>query len=130
MPLFTSSESAAEVFGELFRILSTDEEFVARMTEGGLTARLLHTKPDCAVFISPDGVLMGDDVPETAAITIRMSCDTADALWRGNLMMPTAIATGKVRIRGKVAKVLELVPILRPAFDRYPDLAAAHGIGV
>ncbi len=128
MPIFSSSESAEHVFGELFQILSQDEEFSTRMTDGALSARLVHTKPDCIVFISPDGVLMGADAPAEAVITIRMSCDTADALWRGALMMPTAIATGKVRIRGKVAKVLELVPILQPAFDRYPAIAAANGI--
>jgi hypothetical protein len=48
----------------------------------------------------------------------------------GTLMMPTAVATGKVRIRGKVAKVIEFVPILQPAFDRYPEIAASSGVAV
>jgi putative sterol carrier protein len=89
---------------------------------------LLQKKPDCTIFLSPDGVVVGDQAPENAAITIKMSCDTAHALWMGTLMMPTAVATGRVRIRGKVAKVLEFVPILQPAFDRYPEIAAASGI--
>jgi putative sterol carrier protein len=78
--------------------------------------------------MSADQVLIGDDVPDSSTVTIKMSCDTAHALWSGTLMMPTAIATGKVRIRGKVSKVLELVPVLQPAFDRYPQIAAAHGV--
>ncbi|GAA2746415.1 MULTISPECIES: SCP2 sterol-binding domain-containing protein [Kitasatospora] len=129
MPAFPNAETAAEVFGELFTILAADEEFTAKLRENDLTARLVHTKPDCTIFLSADKVIVGPEAPEDAAITIKMSCDTAHQLWLGKLMMPAAVATGKVRIRGKVAKVLELVPILRPAFDRYPELAAARGIG-
>lgn len=125
MPVYDTTEQAEQVFGELFRILAEDENFTTRLRESGLTVRLLHKKPDCNIFVSPDDVLIGDEIPESAAITIKMSCDTAHALWMGTLMMPTAVATGKVRIRGKVAKVIELIPILQPAFDRYPEIAAS-----
>jgi putative sterol carrier protein len=128
MPVYQTTQQAERVFGQLFRILSQDETFTARLRDSGLSARLVHTKPDCVVFLSPEGVLLGEQAPPTATITIKMSCDTAHALWMGNLMMPTALATGKVRVRGKIAKVLEFVPVLQPAFDRYPEIAAANGI--
>lgn len=130
MPVYESSAKADEVFGELFRILVADETVQARLQDSNLSVRLIHTRPDSQIYVSADGMLVGDDVPETATITIKMSSDTAHALWLGTLMMPTAIATGKVRIRGKVAKVLELVPILQPAFDRYPEIAANAGVPV
>ncbi|HKP91281.1 MAG TPA: hypothetical protein VJT75_15055 [Thermoleophilaceae bacterium] len=126
--MYETTEQAEHVFGQLFSILIEDDNFTARLRESGLTVRLLHKKPECSIFVSPDEVLIGDEVPESAAITIKMSCDTAHSLWMGTLMMPTAVATGKVRIRGKVAKVIELVPILQPAFDRYPEIAAASGV--
>jgi putative sterol carrier protein len=128
MATYETSDKAEQVFGKLFRILIEDKTFTARLRESGLTVRLLHNKPECSIFVSPDGVVVGDSVPENSAITIKMSCDTAHALWMGKLMMPTAVATGRVCIRGKVAKVLEFVPILQPAFDRYPEIAAASGI--
>lgn len=128
MAMYETTEQAEHVFGQLFSILIEDDNFTARLRESGLTVRLLHKKPECSIFVSPDEVLIGDEVPESAAITIKMSCDTAHSLWMGTLMMPTAVATGKVRIRGKVAKVIELVPILQPAFDRYPEIAAASGV--
>ena len=128
MPVYETSAMANEVFGELFRILVADESVRARLRESNLSVRLIHTKPDSQIYVSADQLIVGDDVPETATITIKMSSDTAHALWLGKLMMPTAIATGKVRIRGKVAKVIELVPILQPAFDRYPEIAANAGV--
>ena len=128
MALYETTDQAEQVFGKLFQILSEDETFTNRLRETGLTVRLMHKKPECDVFVSADEVIVGDDVPESAAITIKMSCDTAHALWMGKLLMPTAVATGRVRIRGKVAKVLEFVPILQPAFDRYPEIVAESGI--
>jgi putative sterol carrier protein len=127
MAMYETTEQAEHVFGQLFRILIEDENFTSRLRESGLTVRLLHKKPECSIFVSPDEVLVGE-IPESSTITIKMSCDTAHSLWMGTLMMPTAVATGKVRIRGKVAKVIELVPILQPAFDRYPEIAAASGV--
>ncbi|MFF4116887.1 hypothetical protein ACFY0P_25930 [Streptomyces sp. NPDC001714] len=130
MSVFPSSEMAVKVFSTLFTVLLEDDDFVARARQEGLSVRLVHTKPDCEIFVSPQGgVRVGDEQTGPAAITLRMSCDTAHALWMGRLLVPVAIATGRLRIRGRVAKVLELVPMLRPAFDRYPDIAAAAGIG-
>lgn len=128
MPVYTTTEHAEAVFGELFRILLSDDNFRTRLRDSGLSVRILHQKPECTVYVSADEVLLGVDAPDNASITIKMSCDTAHALWVGRLMMPTAIATGKVRIRGKVAKVIEFVPILQPAFDLYPQIAAASGV--
>ncbi|MFE5030794.1 hypothetical protein [Streptomyces sp. NPDC056683] len=129
MSVFPSGEMAVKVFSSLFTVLLEDEDFVARARREGLSVRLVHTKPDCEIFVSPQrGVRVGEDHAGPAAITLRMSCDTAHALWMGRLLVPVAIATGRLRIRGRVAKVLELVPMLRPAFDRYPDIAAAAGI--
>jgi putative sterol carrier protein len=127
MAMYETTEQAEHVFGQLFKILVEDENFTSRLRESGLTVRLLHKKPECNIFVSPDEVLIGE-IPDSAAITIKMSCDTAHQLWMGKLMMPTAVATGRVRIRGKVSKVIELVPILQPAFDRYPEIAAASGV--
>lgn len=129
MPVYSDSTTAYAVFGELFRILAKDEEFTTRMREAGLSCRIVHSQPECVIHFSPEAVRLGSDAPEEATILIKMSCDTAHKLWSGSLLMPAALAMGKVRIKGKVAKVLELVPILRPAFDRYPDLAAEHGVG-
>jgi hypothetical protein len=127
VPVFTSSTQAKDVFSRLFEILLSDQVFVSKMTESNLSLHLLQTKPDLELFVSPAGVFEGPP-PTTAAIRMKMSCDTAHSLWLGQLLMPLAVATGRVRIKGNVAKVLEFVPILQPAFEQYPSIVAAHGI--
>ncbi|MEU5536002.1 hypothetical protein [Streptomyces sp. NPDC020362] len=129
MAVFESSDTARRIFTDLFSILLKDEKFTERMREAGITLHLIQTKPDVELYVTPDGVHQGG--PEKpAAIRIKMSCDTAHSLWLGRLLMPVALATGKVRIKGSVARVLEFVPLLQPAFDRYPEIAANAGLPV
>ena len=52
----------------------------------------------------------------------------AESMPRRGHVDTIAVATGKIRIKGSVAKVIEFVPLLRSAFDRYPALAAAAGV--
>jgi putative sterol carrier protein len=126
MSRFESKEQAVSVFGELFRILLEDETFSGRFRELGLTLRIIQVKPDFELYVAPSGVRVDAGI-EQAVLTIKMSCDTAHALWSGELLMPLALATGKLRVRGSVAKVLEFVPLLQPAFDRYPAIVAEAG---
>jgi putative sterol carrier protein len=128
MAKFDSPETAYKLFAKLFEILLGDETFVSKARESDLSIHLIHTKPDVEMFVSPDAGVVGKSPSPSATIRIKMSCDTAHELWMGKLLMPLALATGKVRVKGSVAKVLEFVPILRPAFDVYPQLVAERGI--
>ena len=127
MPAFSSKEQAASVFTTLFEILLEDDRFESTVRKEGLTVLFKHSDPELTVYLDADGVYV-DEVPNAPAITIQMSCTTADALWAGRLLMPIALATRKIKISGSVAKVIEFVPMLQPAFDRYPQIAADAGV--
>jgi putative sterol carrier protein len=127
VPAFSSKEQAASVFTTLFEILLEDDRFESTVRKEGLTVLFKHSDPDMTVYLDADGVYV-DEVPNAPAITIQMSCTTADALWAGRLLMPIALATRKIKISGSVAKVIEFVPMLQPAFDRYPQIAADAGV--
>jgi hypothetical protein len=126
VPIFDSAEQAEKVYLELFEILLSDEEVIARAKSVDRTLHLILTKPDLEFFVTHDGVIPGPD--GRREIKLKMSCDTGHVLWTGQLLVPLAVATGKLRIKGNVAKVLEFVPALQPAFDLYSDIAARHGI--
>jgi putative sterol carrier protein len=127
MPTYASREQAVSVFSQLFEIMLEDDAFRAIVRDEALSVRFVHTTPDFELYVDAGGVRV-DGPPAATTLAIRMSCDTADALWSGRLLMPIAVATGKIRIKGSVARVIEFVPLLRPAFDRYPALAAAAGV--
>ncbi|MGM0876989.1 MAG: hypothetical protein ACQEWV_20135 [Bacillota bacterium] len=123
--IYSTKESAVSVFEELFTILINDGTVNSKMREAKLDARIVHKNPDFEVYFSPEKVLIDSDMKD-AAISIRMSCDTAHSLWRGELLMPLALAMGKVRIKGSIPKVLEFVPLLEPAFNRYEEIYEKH----
>jgi len=125
--VFSSKTQATELFGELFQILLTDDHFSSELRRNRLSVQIIHSNPDFTLFLEPDGVHI-DETPGQPVITIKMSCDTAHSLWSGKLLLPLAVATGRLRVRGSMAKVLEFAPLLQPAFDRYPELANAAGI--
>jgi putative sterol carrier protein len=127
MTVFDTKEQAVGVFTQLFELLLQDETFSNRVRDSGLTLRLVQSKPDFVLHISNDGVKL-DDTDTPAALTIKMTSDNAHALWSGNLLMPLALATGKIRVRGSVTKMLEFQPLLQPAFDRYPQIAVEAGV--
>jgi hypothetical protein len=127
MSTFVSSEQAQSVFTELFTILLDDDAFRSTLQKSQLSLHLIQHHPDVELFVTADGVRPGSPA-SPAAIRMKMSCDTAHALWKGNLLMPLAVATGRVRIKGSISKVLEFVPRLQPAFDRYSEVAASHGV--
>lgn len=126
MTRFTSREQAASVFTTLFEILLEDERFATTVRREQLSVQFFHSDPDLTIFVSADGVWV-DETPMAPTISIKMSCETADALWSGRLLMPIALGTGKIRIKGSVAKVIEFVPLLQPAFDQYSAIAAEAG---
>ncbi|MEO6998744.1 MAG: hypothetical protein ABI112_11730 [Terracoccus sp.] len=128
MGVFTSKQQATSVFTTLFGILLDDERFATTVRKETLSVQFFHSDPDLTVYVNADGVWV-DETPSAPDISIKMSCDTADALWSGRLLMPIALATRKIRIKGSVAKVIEFVPLLQPAFDRYPSIAAQAGVG-
>jgi len=127
MAAYTSREQAVPVFARLFEVVLEHGALRAIVRAEALSVRFVHTAPDFELYVDAGGVRV-DGPPAPTTLAVRMSCDTADALWSGRLLTPVAVATGKVRIRGSVARVIEFVPLLRPAFDRYPALAAAAGV--
>jgi hypothetical protein len=57
-----------------------------------------------------------------------MSCDTAHSLWSGRMGLRLAVRRGRVVVRGDEAAVFEFVPLMTPAFERYPEIVEAAGI--
>jgi hypothetical protein len=125
---FPSSAVATEVFQRLFSTLLQDDQFVADMRASGITLLFEHRAPACRVFVSAEEVLTGPEAPEHATLTMKISSAAAHSLWLDEITFPAAITNGRLEIIAKVSKVLEVMPILAPAFVRYPAIARDAGL--
>jgi hypothetical protein len=56
-----------------------------------------------------------------------LAADTAHGFWMGNVNITSALARGEVKARGPVAKVLRLVPLVKPSFPRYEQILRDAG---
>jgi hypothetical protein len=57
-----------------------------------------------------------------------LSGDSCHLFWLKELSLPIALAKRKIKARGPMPKVLKLLPMLKPAYEAYPEIAKAHGI--
>jgi len=62
------------------------------------------------------------DVGETdlePEVVMSMEADTAHKFWLGKVNVTVALARGQMKAKGPVAKILKLVPLVKPVFPRY-----------
>ncbi|QIZ68676.1 SCP2 sterol-binding domain-containing protein [Geobacillus subterraneus] len=52
-------------------------------------------------------------------VVIKTTGDTAHQFWGGNVHVPLALLTGKMKAKGSKAKALQLLPHIVPAFPLY-----------
>ena len=56
-----------------------------------------------------------------------MDADTAHRFWLGHVNVTVALARGQIKARGPVAKILKLVPLVKPVFQRYRAMLQESG---
>ena len=52
-------------------------------------------------------------------VVMTMEADTAHRFWLGKVNVTVALARGQMKAKGPVAKILKLVPLVKPVFPRY-----------
>ena len=58
---------------------------------------------------------------------MEMDADVAHLFWLGQVRPTVALAHGDMRASGPVAKILRLVPLVKPSFTRYEQMLREAG---
>ena len=116
-----------EVLGSLFNILMADPTVSEKYQEDKIIIKFTITEPDGFIWITDEEVICGPaDLKPTVEMTL--SGNTCHNFWLKNITMPVALAKGKIKAKGPMPKVLKLIPLLKPAYENYPDIATKHGL--
>ncbi len=129
MRVFESTEKMYEVLGELFNTLMEDSEAKKKYLDSGLNIKFDIFDPDGVIWLSAEEekVICGDaDLKPHVEMTL--SGDTCHKFWLQQIKMPVALAKGEIKVKGPMNKVLNLLPILKPAYQAYPEIAKKHEI--
>lgn len=131
MPVFATEEDVYAQIGRLLEAMVADERLGWQFQRADTIVQYRYRDPDAVITVdvrrdSEPHVVLGecDLEPE---VVMSMAADTAHRFFLGHVNITCAIARGEIRVEGPVAKILKLVPLVKPVFPRYVAQLEAAG---
>ncbi len=126
MQFFANSDELHRVMNELWMRIGRDPDMLEKLLASKLIVQFQYREPEGRVTIDcSDGIEMRVSTGEQLLkpiIEMSMKADVAHQFWLGKVNVPFAIVSGKIVSRGPVQKALTLLPVIKPAFDIYPNV--------
>lgn len=130
MAVFESTEKMYEVLGSLFNKLLGHEDVADKFRAAEITILFNIHDPSGQIWLDRDqGVICGS-AELKPTITMSLSGDSCHKFWLKQLTMPVALAKRQIKAKGPIPKVLKLLPMLKPAYEAYPEIATSHGLSI
>jgi putative sterol carrier protein len=130
---FKDADEVYAYIGRLFEELSEDEELAPKFRKANTIVQYQYRHPESQITVKLlDGEDGQVDFGETALkpeVVMTMDADTAHRFWLGDVNVTVALARGQMKAKGPVAKILKLVPLVKPVFPRYRTLLTDAGRG-
>jgi hypothetical protein len=132
MAYFKDADDVYGTLGRFLREMAADPELSPALKRADTSFQLRLRQPDSIVTVGaphddqPAQVELGDTSihPE---VVLQLDADTAHRFWLGDVNVAVALARGDIRARGPVAKILKVVPLVKPGFRRYREQLEAEG---
>jgi putative sterol carrier protein len=131
LPYFKDADEVYAFIGKLFEDLANDEELAPKFRKANTVVQYQYRNPESQITVD---LLEGHegrvDLGETdmePEVVMSMEADTAHRFWLGKVNVTVALARGQMKAKGPVAKILKLVPLVRPVFPRYRAQLEAAG---
>lgn len=127
MAIFKNTEYLYEVLGGFWKTLYEQDVFRNAIKSADVQIKFEITDPDATLWVGPNGVEFGnaDLKPD---VTMSLSGDVCHAFWKKELSLPVALAKRQIKSKGNIAKVMKLLPVIKPAYDLYPKYMSKYGI--
>lgn len=131
MPYFKDADEVYAYIGRLFTELSDDEELAPKFRKANTIVQYRYRKPESQITVRMlEGEERRVDCGETTMepeVVMTMDADTAHLFWLGKVNVTVALARGQMKAKGPVAKILKLVPLVKPVFQRYRGMLEQAG---
>jgi putative sterol carrier protein len=131
VPYFNDADEVYQHIGKLFEDLTTDEELSPKFRKANTIVQYQYRNPESQITVR----MTEDDEPKVDCgstdmepeVVMSMEADTAHKFWLGKVNVTVALARGQMKAKGPVAKILKLVPLVKPVFPRYRQQLAESG---
>jgi putative sterol carrier protein len=123
MPYFKDADEVYATIGKLFRDLKDDDELAPKFRKANTIVQYKYREPESQITVKliegEDGQVDFGDTLLEPEVVMTMEADTAHRFWLGQVNVTVALARGQMKAKGPVAKILKLVPLVKPVFPRY-----------
>jgi putative sterol carrier protein len=131
MPYFKDADEVYAYIGRLFEELAADDELGPKLRKANTIVQYQYRNPESQVTVrvredEEPKVDLGDTELEPEVV-MTMEADTAHRFWLGKVNVTVALARGQMKAKGPVAKILKLVPLVKPVFPRYRKMLEESG---
>lgn len=131
MTTFVNAQQVYDTIGLFLDQITKDPELGPKFVAADTSFLVRYTDPECSMLVDattdPPVVTMNPDPAAATEITLDMAADDGHAFWMGNLNMALALAKGRVKVSGPIAKIMKLLPAMRPAFPKYKAFLEERG---
>jgi putative sterol carrier protein len=131
MAYFEDADEVYRYIGRLFEQLAHDEELGPKFRRANTIVQYQYRNPESQITVRmKEGEEPQVDLGDTELdpeVVMTMEADTAHKFWLGKVNVTVALARGQMKAKGPVAKVLKLVPLVKPVFPRYREMLTQDG---
>jgi putative sterol carrier protein len=131
MPYFKDEQEVYDYIGKLFQDLAEDDELWPKFSRANTIVQYQFRNPESQITLrmqeSEDAQVDLGPTELDPEVVMSMDADTAHKFWLGKVNVTVALARGQMKARGPVAKILKLVPLVKPVFPRYKQMLTEAG---
>lgn len=131
MTVFKDTAMMEEIFGEIWGKLINEGELGLKLRNSGLSVLFRIHDPEMSMYLDENGVLFGKAAEDRTPTVIQsMTSDIVHKFWLKKLNVPKALALRQIKAKGPVTKLLQLMPLLKPAHALYPEYCKKFNLPV
>ena len=131
MAYFKDEQEVYDHIGKLFQDLVADDELAPKFQRANTVVQYQYRNPESQITVKmmegEDGQVDLGPTQLEPEVVMSMEADTAHRFWLGKVNVTVALARGQMKAKGPVAKILKLVPLVKPVFPRYKEQLEAAG---
>ena len=131
MAYFKDADEVYAFIGKLFQDLADDEELAPKFRKANTIVQYAYRDPDSTITVElkegGDGRVDFGETDLDPEVVMSMDADTAHRFWLGKVNVTVALARGQMKAKGPVAKILKLVPLVKPVFPKYRAMLEEAG---
>lgn len=129
MTVFKDTAMMEEIFGEIWGKLIHEGDLGQKLKNSNLSVLFRIHEPELAMYLDENGVLFGKEAEaRTPTVIQSMNGDIVHQFWLKSLNVPKALALRQIKAKGPVTKLLQLMPLLRPAQEVYPEYCRKYDL--